>query len=873
MTHAPARTSAGQPAAPARAAVRPARHPPASGLVLQRCACGGGCPACRAKTSASPALPVNTPGDAFEHEAERAADAVMSASTLSVAGESAGLALRLCACGGSCPSCRRKEEEAKLRREDAGAGGAPAFAPPVVRHVLAAPGRPLEARTRGFMEERFGADFGGVRVHDDARAAESARAVDAHADTVGNELVFGAGRYAPGTVAGDRLIAHELAHTLQQGGTARRLQRACGAAAVGAPVGCTVREPRFLAGYPAYRSAPNCDDLEPGEEARLVAEARALPAVAELEVHGFATPTRQASFDQDLSCARALRARSALTAALPAGAGIPAARIAGVFSHGPTRGVAASRIGVVVTPPTPTPAPTAVPTPGPDAFIIDEVGASDPTRIFFSRGSTALDEFGTGAIAALRRPSGGSGAPRPRGPLEVVGYASGDEPATLAQERADAVRNALTAAPNPVAVTAARGNAAATEGNSDYMMARSVEIIPAGTPPDTLDCALRDRRGRLVNPPRRSCAAMERATEDAFQEALPVANEAMDRAVAAVRGVPDAAAVRLIDRFFGGHDPRTLATLRTNLGRLQAHVAGLPRTTDCGNRCERGGCAEGSVAHVAGVGARMVLCVPRFRMANLNDRARTLIHESAHATSPLGGRRGEGTRDLAYRHERMLFHLSPADRLRNSDNYALFAMNVREVRLTRDPAAVPGGIDVPFTDSLLGFQGNEPALRLALARLEKRLTWSAQWMGHLYGDVHAVRAGRRTWPQAAQEDVMRQAAALFPLTPPGHPSRTTATDQVRVAGILDRYRRMKAAVKRRLVVAASASGGVSWSGGPWYVAGPVVTVGADFFRATPDHQVSLLLEGLAASTRDVEPAFIPAYVALAEWIHRTAETP
>jgi hypothetical protein len=75
------------------------------------------------------------------------------------------------------------------------------------------------------MEEGFGTDFSRVRVHDDARAAESARAVDAHAYTVGDDLVFGTGRYAPGSAAGDRLLAHELAHTLQQGGTTRRLQR------------------------------------------------------------------------------------------------------------------------------------------------------------------------------------------------------------------------------------------------------------------------------------------------------------------------------------------------------------------------------------------------------------------------------------------------------------------------------------------------------------------------------------------------------------------------------------------------------------------------------------------------------------------------
>jgi hypothetical protein len=66
------------------------------------------------------------------------------------------------------------------------------------------------------MEPRFGRDLGRVRVHTDARAAESARAVNALAYTVGQDVVFGAGRYSPRSIAGRALIAHELAHTVQQ---------------------------------------------------------------------------------------------------------------------------------------------------------------------------------------------------------------------------------------------------------------------------------------------------------------------------------------------------------------------------------------------------------------------------------------------------------------------------------------------------------------------------------------------------------------------------------------------------------------------------------------------------------------------------------
>ena len=92
--------------------------------------------------------------------------------------------------------------------------------PPIVHEVLALPGQPLDAATRAFMEPRFGHDFSRVRVHSDSRAAESARAEDALAYTVAQDVVFGEGRYAPHTSEGRKLLVHELTHVVQQSATA-----------------------------------------------------------------------------------------------------------------------------------------------------------------------------------------------------------------------------------------------------------------------------------------------------------------------------------------------------------------------------------------------------------------------------------------------------------------------------------------------------------------------------------------------------------------------------------------------------------------------------------------------------------------------------
>src|SRR6185295_12299730 len=93
-------------------------------------------------------------------------------------------------------------------------------APPVVHETLRSQGQPLDPEARTAMEASFQHDFSGVRVHSDGSAAASARAVGARAYTVGADVVFGAGQYEPATGAGRHLLAHELAHVVQQRGAA-----------------------------------------------------------------------------------------------------------------------------------------------------------------------------------------------------------------------------------------------------------------------------------------------------------------------------------------------------------------------------------------------------------------------------------------------------------------------------------------------------------------------------------------------------------------------------------------------------------------------------------------------------------------------------
>jgi outer membrane protein OmpA-like peptidoglycan-associated protein len=281
-----------------------------------------------------------------------------------------------------CSDCRKKRE--LLQRRSSEQMG-PAETPPIVQDVLVSPGQPLDRETRAFMEPRFGYDFSKVRVHADAKAAESARAVNALAYTVGRDVVFSADQYSPETDKGRRLIAHELSHVLQQGSTnysaiekkleitdpqdeserqADRfadlaisnksgipgkvtrtqvsLQRACGRSEIGIVADCLGQSGDVTGEVFHFRI--NCDTFSPAsDESRLRAFATTISSDDIIEIHGFASIDGPADFNENLSCARAHKAQSVLIEE-----GVSPAQIRPLIMHGATEGNATERRSIVI---------------------------------------------------------------------------------------------------------------------------------------------------------------------------------------------------------------------------------------------------------------------------------------------------------------------------------------------------------------------------------------------------------------------------------------------------------------------------------------------------------------------------------------------
>lgn len=318
---------------------------------------------------------------------------------------------RKCACGGTtgangeCEECRKKRLAKTLQRaatQPSTLNSQPAEVPPIVHDVLRSPGQPLDPGTRAYMEPRFGHDFSQVRVHTNSHAADSARAVDALAYTVGQNVVFGSGQYSPLSHSGRRLLAHELTHVVQQAQGAPNtpmassiqmnapgdayeheadvaaqtvmeqpdrgisnvlharptLQRKCGSGLGIAKPDCS---PVNLDPHgEIFQFQTSCDEILPSESRHMTSFLASLPPGTTLNVHGYATPDGPAleAFNWQLSCHRANAMAGILRSATPS------FRIDRIFAHGPVGGPASQRQAVWVEPNSPAPVPPA-PTPAP----------------------------------------------------------------------------------------------------------------------------------------------------------------------------------------------------------------------------------------------------------------------------------------------------------------------------------------------------------------------------------------------------------------------------------------------------------------------------------------------------------------------------
>lgn len=354
------------------------------------------------------------------------------------------------------PQAQPPDEQQPLQRTVVDSRGPSETAPGIVEEVLSSPGQALDEATRDFMEPRFGADFSGVRVHTGAEAAESARAVNALAYTVGNNIVFGAGQFAA-SEAGRRVLSHELAHVVQQGAARKnaetfdhrdvqsprppvqRITPLPGSVSLQRAFSCDTFAYRGRATGVSKAPGRSCVDDQGdtgitttspnsferfGESASTLSAAHrgqiatlqsSLTSSGVVEIHGYASCDGAPDFNLNLSCDRAEAVRAGLTSGAK-----PFTGSVRTFAHGETDEFGPSlvsnrRVMVLITHAAPPPTPVVLPKCGPDVtdWFVDEInkGSTEAAVLDVQRVNRIAGVLGAkrGTRAELFAESGATG--------------------------------------------------------------------------------------------------------------------------------------------------------------------------------------------------------------------------------------------------------------------------------------------------------------------------------------------------------------------------------------------------------------------------------------------------------------------------------
>lgn len=290
-------------------------------------------------------LTISQPGDRYEQEADKIAEQVMRMPNQEVSGisDSSSTIQRTCtACASGqkpCPKCATEEKLHRkplastitplIQRQNADreeneilqAKGTHSHTSEVTSDVqgtindMQGGGQPLPESDRAFFEERFGCDFSHVRIHVDTKAAKAVQAVNARAFTRGNQVIFGAGHYAPATNKGRLLLAHELTHVVQQTTTREKLQlksaRQKGLGREKPKTDCEgpvcFPDPTEIIGFEF-----DSDQLRPDEEERLKALAKFLGPNDFVSILGYASVEGSQDYNFTLACHRANKVKEIL---------------------------------------------------------------------------------------------------------------------------------------------------------------------------------------------------------------------------------------------------------------------------------------------------------------------------------------------------------------------------------------------------------------------------------------------------------------------------------------------------------------------------------------------------------------------------------
>jgi len=656
-------------------------------------------------------------------------------------------------------------------------------------------GTPLDSTVASRFGAAMGADFSQVRLHTGGDAAGVASQLGARAFTYGRHVGFDAGEYRPGTLTGDAVLAHELAHVQQQRIAATTVDL-------------------------ANRNEHSDDDSELESERQ--ADRTAARTIARLRGITGDVVDGVLRAPQRLRAARPRLQRCTSCSSCASGGPTPAPS------------------GTTGTP-TPAPSPPPGPTAAPSDYLIEGVSsraASSPDEIFFERNRSTIPPSEGTKIHGIANPTSGSATD----PLALYGYSSEDETnkSALAQARLTAVESAVVAAsPSGASTPSTTDRHGDTAGRIDYREVRMVEAV----------------RGTTSSPPasaQPTCQPGVSTTVPCTPQQTTVLNSGVTQGASWIQtardkvNAGDAAAMRLVaDLFHGGISPVPAAVktaLVTKLDAWKAHLANLNQASR--HECRQCGDCENTPAFNNGVGgtAKMTLC-PTWLDGGTQDAIATLIHEAGHGTA------GVQTTDHAYGHSRRILALTQTEALENTDSFVLLVRSLNGHSVSIGPRRA---------DDVSALNASEKRhARRTLGWVENHLVQAYQLLSDTYAYVKDSRDHSR-WESGWGHTGMHKVSSRLPgLGTPGAVGSSpgpTAADQYALAAIHDRYHKMRAIMWGKPIRFVKGAAD-SWSSGP----GDTVTLSPGFFALTPRQQLDRLLELIVAATPGISSALEPGY--------------
>jgi hypothetical protein len=478
--------------------------------------------------------------------------------------------------------------------------------------------------------------------------------------------------------------------------------------------------------------------------------------------------------------------------------------------------------------------------------------ATKPTTVFFEMGQSNVPGSELHKISALASPVTRN--------LTLIGTASEEGTTTnnaaIIDQRLRAVDNKIGAVvPKHTGVRTLTPQPTAGTKNIDYRRVRAVDVIqtpgvvpPGGAmPSSTSSCAV-----TVANP-----HPEVEPCSTSFTGSHPNAMKWTNKAVAAL-SAGNAAAVAQAATLFPGVP---IATLAGHIGNLATQVTNLPTHHQCHNTCD-GGCSRPAFNHGSGGAQMMTLCPGFITSKNATGQSETLIHESLHATP------GLTTVDTAYSTTRLISTLTGPQALNNTDSFVLLILRINGI-------APPAGAALPDTYDA-SITGTD------LAKAKSGLTLLEQWLLNaefdtslLYSAINKNLGSTTGWNTKNNFEAMmaHRISPFMGIIDPGlaspFPTAPVDGDQVKVAGMFDRYTQLRQKIYLTgLTVHRSAAGHAD----SWNLATNTLSLGAAFFALAPEPAVKYLLRLMLVALRTVPASLLSAYVETANEIRKQRST-